>query len=200
MPPVPLSDLAVPSAQGRLHLPSWLGRKRLVPQHAMVVLGCSLCMRTRGLASLTPALCVAAGVAWSSSAGSCHLFRMGQEFGLPKLVRGTTFSFPASSVATIEGCCLSQPQPGPLLQEVHGCVGWQPDSGASSGGAGVGGTVRGVIVCTPLPDCMHGLCAAQLLRCNHLCPCGLSRQSNPVTLHLSSQAVWVMQHWDLQQS
>lgn len=83
VPPVLVSDLAVPSTQGHLHLPYWLGRKRPVPQYAMVVHGRSPCTRTRGLASPTPAPCVAAGGVWSSSAEPCYLFRMGKRLGSP---------------------------------------------------------------------------------------------------------------------
>lgn len=89
-----LFDLAVPSTQGCLCLPAWPGRKTMVPQRAGVGHSCSPCRRTQGMASLTSVLCVAAGTAWSCSAGLCHLFRMGREFGLPKLVRGTARTRP----------------------------------------------------------------------------------------------------------
>lgn len=45
--------------------------------------------------------------------------------------------------------------------------------------------------CTPLPDPLHKPCAARPLWSNHLCPYGLSRQSDPIPPQLSSQAVWV---------
>lgn len=72
-----LLDLAVPSTQGCLCLPTWPGRKRMDPQHAGVGHSYSPCRSTQGMTSLTSALCVAAGTVWSSSAGLCHLLRMG---------------------------------------------------------------------------------------------------------------------------
>lgn len=84
VPALLLSDLAVPSTQGCLYLLSWLGRTRYLSR----LWSCTIALLAQGPKGWHPQRHVwqQALVAWSSSAGLCHLVRMAQEFDLPKQV------------------------------------------------------------------------------------------------------------------